>query len=83
MGINAGMLRNTLLPANVIYNQFDDFLKVIIGFFPNERYVYPSLRSSHIYMKDAHCTEPDEKSIFRCLFFELWLFCEQFSSVSP
>ena len=36
----------------------------------------PTSQRGHIYMKDAHCGETNEKSIFqvlRCLFFELWL----------
>ena len=33
----------------------------------------PPLGSSDIYMKDTHCVEPNEKSIFRFLFSELWL----------
>ena len=48
------------------------------------------LRSGHIYMKDAHCAAPNEKSIFRFLFFELWPIVFTFygdtpeiSSVSP
>ena len=35
------------------------------------------LRSGHIYKKDAHCAEPNEKSIFRFLFFVLPWLCWQ------
>ena len=31
------------------------------------------VRSGHIYMKDVHSAESNEKSYFRFLFFELWL----------
>ena len=32
----------------------------------------PPLRSDHINMKDAQCTETNEISIFRFVFYELW-----------
>ena len=64
-----------------------------IGFFPTKDMQNPPhtpLRSGHIYMKDAHSAESNEKSIFRFLFFELWLIVftihgdtPGFSSVSP
>ena len=38
----------------------------------------PSLRNGKIYMKDAHCAEKNETSIFRFLFFELWLIIYNF-----
>ena len=33
----------------------------------------PPLSFDPIFMKDAECAESNEKSIFRFLFFELWL----------
>ena len=41
----------------------------------------PPFRSDHIYMKDAHYAEPNEKSIFRFLYLS-WLYL-QFTSMSP
>ena len=50
----------------------------------------PPPQKGHIYVKDAHSAESNEKSIFRFLFFELWLIVftihgdtPGFSSVSP
>ena len=43
----------------------------------------PTLRSSHIYMKDAHSAESYEKSHFRFSFFELWLILLTIYGYSP
>ena len=37
------------------------------GFFPTKE------MQGHTYMKDAHCAESNEKSIFQIFIFELWL----------
>ena len=39
----------------------------------------PHIRSDPIFIKDAHSAESHEKSIFRLLFFELWLIVLQFT----
>ena len=36
------------------------------------------LRNGEIYMKDAQCVEMNEKSIFRILFYKLWLIVFKF-----
>ena len=48
----------------------------LTGFFLTKDMQTTTLRSGHIYMKDAYSSESNEKSIFRFflfLFFELWL----------
>ena len=51
---------------------FDPSRYTCIGLFLVNDMQTPPLRNGYIYMKDAQCTETNEKSIFRFLFFELW-----------
>ena len=58
--------------------------RIFWGFFPTNDMQAPSpLRSGNICMKDAHSAESNEKSIFRFLFFELWLIVFTIYGESP
>ena len=54
-----------------------------IGTVPIEDMHKPPFRSGHIYMKDAHCAEPIEKSLFWFYFSRYGWFYLQFTSRSP
>ena len=68
--ILVNFLRNLITKSTISQN-----LKIAklwrLGIFPI--YAYADQRSSDIYVKDARCAEPNENSIFRFLFFGLWL----------